>query len=147
MAAATPSVERSEVRAFVDTGALLALSHARDQYHGEAVAIAERHRSAGGTFVGTVLILAELHGHLLHLRDPRVARAALEHLFADPVLEWLDVNRELVRDASTNWLARYADQSFTLVDAVSFEVMRRSKVTEAFTFNRHFEIAGFQRLQ
>jgi predicted nucleic acid-binding protein len=142
-----PSAGRRAVRALVDTSALLALSHARDQHHESAVAIAARHRAAGGTFVGTTLILGELHGHLLHLRTPAVARAALEHLLADPLHEWLDVGRELARDASANWLARYADQSFTLVDAVSFEVMRRSKLTEAFTFDRHFEIAGFRRLQ
>lgn len=135
------------MRALVDTSALLALSHARDQYHETAAAIAGRHRSVGGTFVGTTMILAELHGHLLHLRTPAIARAALEHLLADPMNEWLEVDRELVREASANWLARYADQTFTLVDAVNFEVMRRSKLTDAFAFDKHFEIAGFRRLQ
>ncbi len=40
-------------------------------------------------------------------------------------------------------LARYADQDFSLADAVSFAVMRRRKTTEAFAFDHHFLIAGF----
>jgi predicted nucleic acid-binding protein len=135
------------VRALVDTSALLALSHARDQYHDAAVDIATRHRASGGTFVGTTLVLAEFHGHLLHLRTPALARAALDHLLADPLHEWLDPTTDVVRDATANWLARYADQTFTLVDAVSFEIMRQNKVPEAFTFDHHFDVAGFRRLR
>ena len=43
-------------------------------------------------------------------------------------------------------MARFSDQAFSLVDAVSFEVMRRNKVTHAFAFDRHFAIAGFELL-
>ena len=32
------------------------------------------------------------------------------------------------------------------IDAVSFEVMRRNRLTHAFAFDRHFEIAGFELL-
>jgi predicted nucleic acid-binding protein len=43
-------------------------------------------------------------------------------------------------------LARFSDQDFSLIDLVSFEVMRRSRVTHAFAFDRHFAIAGFELL-
>jgi predicted nucleic acid-binding protein len=33
-----------------------------------------------------------------------------------------------------------------LIDAVSFEVMQRNKVTHAFGFDRRFAIAGFELL-
>jgi hypothetical protein len=135
------------VRVFVDTGALLALSHGRDQYHGRAVEIAGRHRARGGTFVGTTLILSEFYSHMLHLRDAAVARTALGHLLDDPLHEWLEVGVELVDDARSNWLARFEDQPFSLVDAVSFEVMRRAKVADAFAFDHHFEVAGFELLR
>lgn len=135
------------MRVLVDTGALLALSHARDQHHRLAVDIAGRHRSTGGTFLGTTLVLAELYSHLLYLRDAAVARSALRHLLEDPIQEWIEVDAELVRDASSNWLTRFDDQPFSLVDAVSFEVMRRENVTSAFAFDHHFEIAGFELLR
>jgi predicted nucleic acid-binding protein len=41
------------------------------------------------------------------------------------------------------WLERFDDQRFSLADAVSFEVMRREKVKQAFAFDQRFEIAGF----
>ncbi len=52
-----------------------------------------------------------------------------------------------MRDASSNWLTRFDDQPFSLVDAVSFEVMRREDVTSAFAFDHHFEVAGFELLR
>jgi predicted nucleic acid-binding protein len=134
------------VRALVDTGALLALSRQKDQYHTRAVDIAERHLGAGGQFVGTTLILAELHSHLLYLRGPREARVAVSALLEDPVHEWLAVSSALEREAVTRWLARFSDQGFSLIDAVSFEIMRRSRITHAFAFDRHFTIAGFTLL-
>ena len=134
------------MRALVDTSALLAISRARDQYHERAVRIAERHIASGGRFVGTVLVLGELHSHLLYLRGPELARVALLRLLEDPAHEWVEVSGDLIRSAVGSWLARFADQRFSLVDAVSFEVMRRRRLTHAFAFDRHFATAGFSTL-
>ena len=134
------------MRALVDTGALIALRRRKDQYHTRAVDIAERHLGSGGQFVGTTLILAEFHSHLLSLRGPMEARVAVAALLEDPVHEWFAVSSDLQREAVTRWLARFTDQDFSLIDAVSFEVMRRHKVTHAFAFDRHFTIAGFELL-
>ena len=132
------------MRVLADTSALLALSRRQDQYHAHAVKIAERHLAAGGRYLGTTLILGEHYSHLLPFRGPAGARAALAYLLDDPAHEWVNVTAALVREASTRWLMRFADQDFSLVDAVSFEIMRQEKLTQAFAFDHHFEVAGFE---
>ena len=135
------------MRALVDTSALLALSRRNDEHHGEAVEIANRHAAGGGEYLGTTMVLGELYSHLLYLRGPVDARAAVTHLLDDPVHDWRSVSAELVSAAITNWLSKFQDQRFSLIDAVSFEVMRRAGVTHAFAFDHHFEVAGFHLLR
>jgi predicted nucleic acid-binding protein len=134
------------VRALVDTGALVALAWPGDQYHADATRITRGHRAAGGRLVSTVLVLAEFYTHVLCAKDPGIARGLLSRLLADPAYEWLDVPLSLVVGARS-WLDRFRDQGFSLVDAVSFEVMRRHNITHAFSFDRHFAVAGFQLLR
>lgn len=134
-------------RAVVDTSALLALANPRDQYHGAAVRAARRFLDAGGRWVGTPLVLGELHTHLLYRRGAPVARHVIAELLSDPAYEWIAVGAGLLREAVTRWLERYGDQRFSLTDAVSFEVMRRERLTMAFAYDRDFQTAGFELLK
>jgi predicted nucleic acid-binding protein len=134
------------MRALIDTSALLALSRSRDQHHARSVDLADRHLAGGGRFLGSTLVLGEFHAHLLQLRGPTEARTALEQLLRDPAHEWMEVTPALVGDALAGWLARFQDQGFTLVDAVSFELMRVHGIRHAFAFDRHFQVAGFELL-
>jgi len=137
----------ASVRALVDTSALLALAHARDQYHARAVKIARAHQATGGRYVGTVLVLAEFHAHLLYLRGPQEAREAVRRLSSDPQHDWRAASGDLVRDAIDRWLGRFPDQTFSLADAASFELMRELGLKQAFAFDKRFEVAGFSLLR
>ena len=130
-------------RAAIDTGALLALASSRDQYHHRAVATEKRFRSAGGRWVGSTLVLAELHGHLLRRIAPDIARRTVSALLADPAFEWHDATVELLHGATDRWLTRFSDQAFSLTDAVTFELMRRERIPAAFAYDQHFVTAGF----
>lgn len=134
------------MRALIDTGALLALAVARDQYHQRAMDIARRFAGKGGRWVGSALVLGEIHGHLLHRRGPATARQHLSALLRDPAFTWIDVGRELIDAAMSAWLTRYHDQRFSLTDAVSFEIMRKESLDSAFAFDRDFVTAGFRLL-
>jgi predicted nucleic acid-binding protein len=133
-------------RAAIDTGALLALASSRDQYHAQAVATEAKFRRSGGQWVGTTLVLAELHGHLLRRLDPREARRVLGAVIADRAFDWRDATVDLVRGGVERWIAGYSDQRFSLTDAVTFELMRRERIVHAFAFDRDFETAGYELL-
>jgi uncharacterized protein len=38
---------------------------------------------------------------------------------------------------------KFADQSISYTDCISFVLMRSNKIERAFTFDRHFKMAGF----
>lgn len=77
-------------------------------------------------------------------------RAGLAFLIGldDPVREqrlvWADA--DLTASARLSWIEGHADKSYSLTDAVSFEVMKREGIREAFAFDRDFERAGFRLL-
>ncbi len=130
-------------RAAIDTSALLALASSRDQYHVRAVEADRHFRAAGGRWISTTLVLAELHGHLLKRLDPGSARQVIDALLGDPLFEWHDASVDIVHGAIARWMNRYADQRFSLTDAVSFELMRREKITRAFAYDHDFATAGY----
>jgi predicted nucleic acid-binding protein len=134
------------MRAAIDTGALLALANPRDQYHEAARKVARDFVARGGRFVGTTLVLAELHGHLVRRLSPVDAADLLRLTRADRVYDWRDVGTEMVDAALNDWIGRFRDQRFSLTDAVTFELMKRERLTDAFAFDDHFRVAGFRLL-
>ena len=133
-------------RAAIDTGALLALANPRDQYHARAVTTARQFVALGGRWVGSVLVLAELHGHMLQRRGPDVARRILTTLRRDPAYDWRDVTVALIDTATQSWLERFGDQRFSLTDAVTFALMKQERIKTAFAFDQDFVTAGYRLL-
>lgn len=94
----------------------------------------------------TDLILAELHRHLLYAVGPLGAAAKVETLLADPLIDEVFADEAVQTAAFANWIHRLSDQVFTLTDAVSFATMDAQGIEAAFTFDRHFAIAGFSTI-
>lgn len=42
-----------------------------------------------------------------------------------------------------NYFSKYADQHVSFTDCISFVLMKREKINRVFSFDRHFEMAGF----
>ncbi len=64
---------------------------------------------------------------------------------ANAGLRIVHVDEAIWQEAWT-MLERMSDKTWSLVDAISFVVMRRLGVTEAFTSDHHFTQAGFIRV-
>lgn len=75
----------------------------------------------------------------------------------DPAMEFLkNVNAMLkqkfltviwsgpeIENSAADYLRKYTDHTVSYADAVSFAIMKSLDIQEAFTFDKHFCIAGF----
>ena len=97
---------------------------------------------AGERLVTTNLVIAETHALLTIRVGAPTALAFLRYATTAPT-EVVTSTPELELEAQVAWLTRFADQAFSLTDAVSFVVMTRRRIRSALTLNHHFAVAGF----
>ena len=131
---------------FLDASGWFAALSPPDRWHSAARRAYEDATRAGISFLSTTLVVAEVHALLLRWRGVRAGRRFLEVAFDTPSLTLVAADLELIRASIDGWIAGYPDQTFSLCDALSFEIMRRERVTYALAFDRHFEVAGYQLL-
>jgi uncharacterized protein len=134
-----------ENRVFVDSSAWIALFSARDQHHSDADRTFRRAVERRMTILTTNLVLAEVHRLLLFRAGMRPALAALDRIEASPLVR-IEFPGDAHHRSARAWLEKLAGHSVTYADAVSFAVMQSSKCSKVATFDRDFEIAGFELL-
>ncbi len=125
---------------FIDTSALVALLDADEARHGQAGLIWKELLGSGASIVTTNYVLVETCA----LTQRRLGSAAVRVLTDDllPVVEVVWIGRDL-HERAVSVLVAASRRDLSLVDAVSFEVMRGRGLDQAFAFDRHFEEAGF----
>jgi uncharacterized protein len=130
---------------FVDTSAWYPLADAGHPDHEAVAGELTRRIRDGARVVTTNLVVAETHALLLRRGGREPALRFLNEVRRDPILVETS-SPDVEERAIADWLDRYADQSFTLTDAVSFAVMADRGIAEALALDRHFSTAGFVRL-
>ena len=129
-------------KVFVDTGAWLALADASDDLHHAARTIYPSVLRPDIRLFTTNLVVAETYNLIRRRIGFQASMRFLRSLRASPRLERVYSNAGLENTAE-ELLQRYADQDFSLVDAVSFAYMQVEGIVEAFAFDKHFTTAGF----
>ena len=128
---------------FVDTSAwypLVVASHA-DHQRLSAVMRASVERRV--RIVTSNLVVAESQPLIMRRAGMAPALRYVQLVRASPNV--VVTSDEPLEDAAVNeWLARYTDQPFSMVDAVSFAIMSTRGIRSALTLDRHFAVAGFQ---
>lgn len=124
---------------FLDTSAIYAWADAADPNHHTAVRHLQAILARGAPLLTHNYVLVES----IALLQARLGLAAATKLAQDStmfVIEWVDDD---LHAAGMSELERSTKRHVSLVDHVSFLVMRRRKVETAFAFDPDFASAGF----
>ena len=125
---------------FLDTSAIYAWADAADSNHGVAVRRLQAILQSGEELVTHNYVLVESTA----LLQARLGLAAAVKLAKDSpafVIDWVDDD---LHASGIRELERSRKRRVSLVDHISFLVMRRRRVAVAFAFDPDFASAGFQ---
>lgn len=128
------------MRCFADTSALYALLNADDEHHSRAAGFFDG-LDPDDDLVSHNYVVVELTALVQHRLGVDLATRVQTHLIPRLELRWVD--RE-IHETAVATLLTDRRRELSLVDRVSFEVMRREELTTAFAFDPDFETAGFR---
>ncbi len=127
---------------FVDTSAWYPLAVTSHPDHAVLARELRERIGRGARIVTTNLVVSETHALLLRRVGIGAALEFVQRVRQAPTLV-VESTADREARAVGDWLVRFDDQPFSLVDAVSFAVMTERGVRDALTLDRHFAIAGF----
>ena len=127
---------------FIDTSHLVALAVRSDALHDRAVAWS---KALAGPFLSTEYVLVEFVNRLSAIPQRAIAHALLTGLSKNPAISVLSATPKLFQGGLRLHRDR-RDKNWSLTDCISFAVMGDAHITEALTYDQHFEQAGFNAL-
>ena len=134
-------------RVFIDTSAWIMLLNADENRYQEAVATYDDKLKSAEKYTSN-MIIGETY---TWLRIKAGYQPAMEFLHTINTMLEKDLlilirSGKESENLATGYLQKYKDHRISYVDAVSFAIMKELDIKEAFTFDKHFSIAGFTPL-
>jgi len=125
---------------FVDTSGLLAVLDRDDEGHPRAVDSWVEILSSDESILTTNYVILEMFALVQNRLGMKALRLFQEDVLPALQVEW--INNE-IHSAAVGILFAASRRRLSLVDCVSFEIMRLFKVKTAFTLDKHFQEQGF----
>lgn len=130
---------------FIDTGYVIALEAADDQFHN----IAAHHWHDFSTQLPPLVTTSYVFDEIVTFFNSRNQHAKAveigDRLIRSAAIQLMPVDEGLFYDG-WRYFIQHDDKSYSLTDCVSFLVMERLGVRTALTFDHHFVQAGFEKL-
>ena len=130
---------------FIDAGAFLARNLRNDQHHHSAVSVWEKLGSNRDNCITSNFVLDETFTLLGRRAGHGFAVQRAKNIYASQALTICRPDREDEIKA-LQFFSKYADQHVSFTDCISFVLMKRGKINRVFSFDRHFELAGFHMI-
>ena len=134
---------RAGERVFVDTGGWIALAERSDPYHERARRAWEMLSESGARIFTSVAVVLETFTFLDRRGSRELALRWRESLSTVGRFEVLGCGASDV-DESWSYFDRKDLHKLSLVDAMTFVLMRRNRIRVALAFDTHFVVAGFR---
>lgn len=131
------------MRCFLDTSGLVAVLDADDDNHPKAKDAWTGLITSGAIFVTHNYILVETFALAQHRLGFSAVKAVEEDILPIVHVEWVD---EVIHKRGVSALLAASRRRLSLVDCISFEIMRRLELKDAFACDRHFVQQGFRCL-
>jgi uncharacterized protein len=127
---------------FVDTSFVVALVNQRDQHHLKALDLSSQFEPRH--LLTTDAVLLEI-GNALAKNFRTASIQVIEDFLTSSKIQIVHLYPDLFHKGFSLYRSRL-DQSWGLIDCVSFIVMREAGIVESLTADKHFEQAGFRAL-
>lgn len=128
-------------RLFLDTAFVVALLNPKDELHEKAVAYLEEVESALEVWT-TEAVLLEV-GNAFSASQRAQAADFIDHCFTTPNTIVVPLSNILLHQGLALYRQR-PDKEWGLTDCLSFIVMQEHKLSDALTYDIHFQQAGFR---
>lgn len=128
---------------WIDTSFLYALFVQKDQNHAVSQLIWKTFLHKRITGVISCLIISELGTLLVYTFDHATALRQIRIVLDSTLIRRVYIDSE-IESSALAWWKKYQDQKFSFTDCVSFELMRRTGIRQALSFDCDFTIAGFE---
>ena len=133
---------------FWDTAAFVALGNAKDDLHQMAVTVSQELAQAEARVLTTEAVLIEVANTFSKVAWRPIAWQIIEAVQASAALEIATIVHIDAELWQRGWQLHRerGDKDWGLTDCISFVVMEEHHIRRAFTYDHHFEQAGFIRL-
>ncbi len=128
---------------FVDTSAFYPLIDRDDQLHEKAARFWIDALESDEVFVTNNYIVVESVTLIQRRLGIKAVRVFVEDILPVVNIRWVN---EAVHSIALSSMLMASKRNLSLVDCVSFEMMRQVGINHAFTFDRHFKQQGFKCL-
>ena len=125
---------------FIDTSAVFALADVEETRNEDAVAVWGSLVGASAALVTTSYVVLEICALLQRRLGLRAVRVFDAKIYPQLHVEWSDAE---CHESAMRILLATGRQKLSLVDCVSFVVMRRLGISKVFCFDDHFREQGF----